>query len=221
MNTFRLYLPLYSELKSIEIGVDPGAIIKKAGNEFVPKRKVVIYGSSITQGASASRPGMAYPSIIGRDMNIETFNLGFSGSGKMEIEMANILGKMDAGVYILDCVPNPSPKQIHDRAIPFIHRLRDLKPSTPIILVESIFREDGNWNKLKGNYVANQNKEFRQAYEQLVAEKVKKLYYISNSDLIGDDHEATVDGTHFTDLGFTRFARQIEDVLRIIFKKGA
>lgn len=201
----------------VKIGVDSGSIIKKAGNKFVPKRKVVIYGSSITQGASASRPGMAYPSIVSRDLNIETYNLGFSGSGKMEIEMADILGKMDADVYILDCVPNPSPKQIHERAVPFIKRLQQLKPAVPVILVESIFRKDGNWNTVKGNYVTNQNKEFRHAYEQLIGEKVQKLYYISNSDLIGDDHEATVDGTHFTDLGFTRFAKQIEDVLRIIF----
>jgi lysophospholipase L1-like esterase len=145
--------------------------------------------------------------------------LGFSGSGKMEIEMANILGKMDADVYILDCVPNPSPKQIHERAVPFVKRLRQLKPNVPIILVESILREDGNWNTVKGNYVRNQNKEFRQAYEQLIAEKIQNLYYISNKDLIGNDHEATVDGTHFTDLGFTRFAKHMEDMLQTIFKK--
>ena len=221
MNTFRIYLPLYSELKTIEIGVIHGSIIKKAGQEFMPKKKVVVYGSSITQGASASRPGMAYPSIVSRDLNVETFNLGFSGTGKMEIAMADILAKMDADVYILDCVPNPSPKQIHDRAVPFIKRLRELKPDIPIILVESLFREDGNWNSVKGNYVTNQNKEFRQAYEQLVGEKVQKLYYVSNSNLIGDDHEATVDGTHFTDLGFTRFANHIENVLiKILKMKG-
>jgi len=161
---------------------------------------------------------MAYPSIIGRDLNVEIFNLGFSGSGKMQIAMADILAKMDADVYILDCVPNSSPQQIHDRAVPFIHRLRELKPGVPIILVESLFREDGNWDTVKGMYVTNQNKEFRQAYEQLVGEKVQKLYYVSNSNLIGDDHEATVDGTHFTDLGFTRFANHIENVLIKIFK---
>jgi hypothetical protein len=218
MNTFRIYLPLYSELKSIEIGVDRGSIIKKASEEFIPKKKVVIYGSSITQGASASRPGMAYPSIVGRNMDIETFNMGFSGSGKMEIAMADILAKMDADVYILDCVPNPSPQQIHDRAVPFIHRLRELKPGVPIILVESLFREDGNWNTVKGKYVTNQNKEFRQAYEQLIAQKVKRLYYIPSTDLIGNDHEATVDGTHFTDLGFIRFSKHIEDVLLTVIE---
>ena len=214
MNTFRLYLPLYSELKSIAIGVDPGSIIRKLDEEFIPKKKVVIYGSSITQGASASRPGMAYPSIIGRDLNVETFNLGFSGSGKMEMAMADILAKMEADVYILDCVPNPSPRQIHDRTVPFIHHLRKMKPNIPIILVESIFREDGNWNGIKGNYVANQNEEFRKAYEQLIAEKVEKLYYIPSTDLVGNDHEATVDGTHFTDLGFTRIAKKLEDFIK-------
>lgn len=213
MSTYRIYLPLYAELKSIEIGVDSAATIKPANSEYIPLKKVVIYGSSITQGASASRPGMAYPSIISRDINVETFNMGFSGSGKMEIVLADILAKMDADVYILDCVPNPSPKQIHDRAVPFIRRLRQLKPGVPIILIESIFREDGNWDSVKGKYVADQNKEFRKAYEQLVSEEFPKLYYISNVGLIGDDHEATVDGTHLTDLGFTRFAERVEGVL--------
>lgn len=87
--------------------------------------------------------------------------------------------------------------------------------------MESIFREDGNWNSVKGNYVNNQNKEFRKAYEQLIAEKVKKLYYISNNDLIGNDHESTVDGTHFTDLGFTRFVKHIEYTLLNALKKRA
>jgi hypothetical protein len=218
MNTFRLYLPLYSELKTIEIGVDTGSVIEKAKEQFIPTKKVVVYGSSVTQGASASRPGMAYPSIISRDLNIETFNLGFSGSGKMEIAMADVLGKMDADVYILDCVPNPSPKQIRERTVPFIKRLRQLKPGIPVILIESIFREDGNWNTVKGNYVTNQNKEFRYAYEQLIHKKVKDLYYISNSDLTGNDHEATVDGTHLSDLGFTRLVKPIEHVLRRVLK---
>jgi len=156
---------------------------------------------------------MAYPSIIGRDLNVEIFNLGFSGSGKMQIAMADILAKMDADVYILDCVPNSSPQQIHDRAVPFIHRLRELKPGVPIILVESLFREDGNWDTVKGMYVTNQNKEFRQAHEALVAEKVEKLYYIPSADLIGKDHEATIDGSHFTDVGFIRCSKQIEAAL--------
>lgn len=219
MRAYRLYLPLYAEVKELQIGVDAAAIIQKAAAQDLPEKKVVIYGSSITQGASASRPGMAYPSLIARHLNVETFNMGFSGSGKMEMAVADVLAKMDADVYVLDCVPNPSPKEIQERAVPFIRRLRNLKPGIPIILVESIFREDGNWNGKKGMVVTNQNKEFRKAYEQLAGEKFHDLYYISSTGLIGDDHEATVDGTHLTDLGFTRLAKHIEDVLMQLFKK--
>lgn len=218
LRCYRFYLPLYSGVKDIEVGIEKEAVINKAPSEFIPSKKVVIYGSSITQGTSASRPGMAYPSIAGRDMNIETFNMGFSGSGKMEIELADIIAKMDADVYILDCVANPSPKEIHQRAVPFIRRLRSLKPKIPIILVESIFREKGNWSELNGNYVNNQNKEFREAYIQLMAENFTKLYYVPSEALIGNDHEATIDGTHLTDLGFTRLAKRIEEELREVFK---
>ena len=84
---------------------------------------------------------MAYPAILSRRLNIETFNLGFSGSGKMELAMADVMASMDADVYILDCVPNPTPKEISERTIPFIKRLRQLKPGVPIIMIESIIRE--------------------------------------------------------------------------------
>ena len=110
LRSYRFYLPLYAGVKDLQIGVEKSAVIQKEPSDFVPEKKVVIYGSSITQGTSASRPGMAYPSIVGRKLNIETFNMGFSGSGKMELPLADIIAKMDADVYILDCVPNPSPK---------------------------------------------------------------------------------------------------------------
>ncbi len=219
LRCYRFYLPLYSGVKDIEIGIDKEGVINKVPSEFTPGKKVVIYGSSITQGTSASRPGMAYPSIIGRDLNMETFNMGFSGSGKIEIQLADIIGAMDADVYILDCVPNPSPKEISERTVPFVKRLRSLKPGVPIIFVESIFRETGNWNNKIGNYVTNQNKEFRKAYDQLVGENFKELYYVSSDGLIGDDHEATIDGTHLTDVGFRRLASHIEKILLKVLKK--
>jgi hypothetical protein len=214
MRHYRLYLPLYTELKSLHIGVDKFAIITKADENVLPIKKVVIYGSSITQGASASRPGMAYPSILSRMLNIETFNMGFSGSGKMEIELADVLADMQADVYILDCVPNTSPAQIKERAIPFIKRLRQLKPGIPIIMVESIIREDSHWNQEKYAMVHSQNIEFNHAYQRLKKERYGDLYYIPANDLIGTDHEATIDGTHLTDIGFLRLAKQISKTLR-------
>jgi hypothetical protein len=209
---YRLYLPLYSEAKEVQVGVDSGAVI--SGVPLQPRPKVVIYGSSITQGASASRPGMAYPAILGRQLEAEVYNLGFSGSGKMELAVTDVLAKMEADVYVLDCVPNPSAAEIRERALPFVRRLRTLRPGVPIIMVESLFREDAWWDSEKRASVTAQNGAFRAAYEQLKSEKWKGLYYLQAERLTGTDHEATIDGTHLTDVGFQRMAAAVGRALR-------
>lgn len=203
---YRLYLPLYSKLTKLEVGIPTSSSIKATKQPYSNSKKVVIYGSSITQGASASRPGMAYPSIISRKMGVETFNLGFSGSGKMELEIAEILAKMPADVYVLDCVPNPSPQQIKERAYPFVKYLRKQKPNTPIIMVESVYREAANWNSKTKAMVESQNLAFRKTFEKLKSENYKNLYYITSDKLTGTDHEASIDGTHLTDVGFMRLS---------------
>jgi lysophospholipase L1-like esterase len=216
MRHYKIYLPLYTELSSLEIGVDESAEIKPAAPEYLDQKKVVIYGSSITQGASASRPGMAYPSIVSRELNIETINLGFSGNGKMEIEIADLLAAIPADVYIMDCVPNPTPEEIKERSYPLIARLRKLKPEVPIIMMESIQRQAANWSNLIKTKLTAQNAEFRTTYERLVKEKQKGIYYIKSAELIGDDHEATTDGTHLSDLGFLRMADRVAKELKKI-----
>ncbi|WP_017259348.1 SGNH/GDSL hydrolase family protein [Pedobacter arcticus] len=211
---YRLHLPLYSKLNKLEVGVPDSSTIKAWTQSFTDKRKVVIYGSSITQGASASRPGMAYPSIISRKMGLEVINLGFSGSGKMEFDMAKTLAKIPAAVYVLDCVPNPSPQQIKERSYVFIKYLRIQKPQTPIIMIESVYRETAYWNSKTKSMVEQQNQEFRNTFDKLHAENPKGIYYIKSAKLMGTDHEATVDGTHLTDLGFMRISETVMKYLK-------
>jgi hypothetical protein len=175
---------------------------------------VVIYGSSITQGASASRPGVAYPSILSRKLGVETINLGFSGNGKMEIEVADLLAAIPADVYIMDCVPNPTPEEIKERSYPLIARLRNLKPEVPIIMMESIQRQAANWSSVAKTKLTAQNAEFRVTYDRLIREKQKGIYYIRSAELIGGDHEATTDGTHLSDLGFLRMADHVAKELK-------
>ncbi|HTN19549.1 MAG TPA: SGNH/GDSL hydrolase family protein [Pelobium sp.] len=218
LRKYRLYLPLYSKLTKLEVGVPDSANIKTWAHPFTDKRKVVIYGSSITQGASASRPGMAYPSIISRKMGLETFNLGFSGSGKMEFDIAKILAKIPADVYVLDCVPNPTPQQIKERSYPFIKYLRSQKPEIPIIMMESVYRETAHWNNKTKTMVEQQNQAFKNTYNKLYAENQKHLYYITSDKLIGTDHEATIDGTHLTDLGFMRISETVMKHLKLVLK---
>jgi hypothetical protein len=218
MRHYKVYLPLYAAVKHIEIGLEEKARIKAADKEYLPSQKVVIYGSSITQGASASRPGMAYPAIVSRDLNVETFNLGFSGAGKMEIEMADVLGRTPADLYVLDCVPNPSPEEITSRAVPFIKRLRQLQPDVPILLVESIFRENGHWDVKIKESVTRQNAAFQLAYQQLIKEGYKQLHYIPSSELTGHDHDATADGVHLSDLGQAKVAERVKQSISHILQ---
>src|SRR5690606_17702181 len=130
--------------------------------------------------------------------------------GKMEPEMAHIIKKIKADVIILDCVPNPSPEQIEQRTIPFVKILRQAQPKVPILMVESVFREAGNWNLVLGQRVENQNKAFNVGYQKLLELGYKQLYYINSKQLIGNDHQATTDGVHFSDLGHFRMAKTIE-----------
>lgn len=216
LRNYRLYFPLYAGVEEVQVGIDKTAKMLPPDEFLAPIKKAVIYGSSITQGASASRPGMAFPSIISRDLQMEFINLGFSGSGEMEFEVAEILGTMDPDLFILDCVPNPTPEQIRERALPFIRELRRARPDTPILMIESVFRENAHWDSEWNKKVIAQNNAFRHAFETLRDQGYGNLYYLASDELIGDDHEATIDGAHFTDLGHYRIASRISESIRDI-----
>lgn len=215
MKQFMLYLPLYNGISDLQIGVHTNATIGKPAQPGINKAKrIVVYGSSVVQGASASRPGMAYPAILQRKTGYDVINLGFSGSAKMEPELATYIATVPADCYVLDCIPNPSPEQIRDRAHYFIKYIREHQPNTPIVLVETVIRQNGFFDKQIGETVRRQNEEIRKAYEKLKQEGIKNVFYVEGDKLIGDDHEATIDGVHLTDLGFTRIADAILPVIR-------
>ncbi|NML20247.1 hydrolase [Pseudoflavitalea sp. G-6-1-2] len=217
---FMIYLPLYNSINDLQIGVEENAIIKSPAHAAVDTTlRVVVYGSSIVQGASASRPGMAYPAILQRRTGYDVINLGFSGNAKMEKELAEYLATVPADCYVLDCIPNPSPEEINERSYPFIKLLCGKKPNTPIILVETVFRENGNWDQKVGQRITRQNEEIRKTYNRLIKEGVKNIYYIETTKLIGNDHEATVDGVHLSDLGFTRIADALLPLIEQAMKK--
>lgn len=215
LKQFMLYLPLYNSVSDLQIGIDRNSMIRIPGRKGVDeKKRIVVYGSSIVQGASASRPGMAYPAIIQRKLGMDVINLGFSGSAKMEMELARYLATVPADCYVLDCIPNQTSAQITERALPFIQYLRAQRPKTPIVLVESVIRENGHFDQQVARNVGMQNESIKRVYEQLKREKCKHIYYLKASQLTGNDHEATIDGTHLTDLGFTRIAEAVLKVLR-------
>jgi lysophospholipase L1-like esterase len=208
---YLLFLPLYNGVTTLEIGIRPDATLAKP--DPPAKKPIVFYGTSITQGGCASRPGMAYPAILGRRLDRPTINLGFSGNGKMEPEMAALLAELDPAVFVLDALPNNTPEETQERLVPLVRTIRAARPDTPIVLVENITYQ-GQWfsgapGKRDGN-----NEILQAAYDTLLAEGMTKLYYIPGDDLLGHDSLGTVDGTHPTDLGFLRQADALEPTLR-------
>ncbi|MFB9863566.1 SGNH/GDSL hydrolase family protein [Rufibacter immobilis] len=215
---FLLYLPLYDGVDSVAIGVENGASISAAAP--YEKKPIVFYGTSITQGACATRAGMAYPSIIGRCLNRETINLGFSGNGKMDPAMANLLAELDPTLYVLDCLPNMKPEEVQPRTLEVVRLLKAKRPDTPILLVENITYAHVWIDQRVADVVQKKNQALRKAYEQLAAEGVKKLYYRNTKDLVNPNGEGTVDGIHLTDLGFTHLANALVKEIKTIDKKN-
>jgi hypothetical protein len=217
---YLLYLPLYNGTKFVELGLPPGAILEKAGSWGPGERKpIVFYGTSILQGLSASRPGMVHSAILGRRFNWPTLNLGFSGNGKMEPEMAGLLAELDPSIYVLDCLPNMVADEIKERVEPFVHRLRAAHPNTPIVLVEDRTMQDSFLisGRMEYYHLADRAA-LKAAFERLGKSGVKDLYYIAGEHLFGDDGEGSVDGSHPTDLGFVRQAEIFAKVLAPLLK---
>ena len=214
--TYMLNLPLYNGIDSLEIGVTRGTTFEPIAPRSA--KPVVFYGTSIMHGACASRPGMAIPAILGRRLNIPVINLGFSGNGKMEPEVGRLLGELDAAVFVLDCLPNLTPEETAQRTEPLVHLLREAKPATPIVLVEDRVFPNAVVlpDRMKGHQ--ERHKALRAAYDRLIAAGVQNLHYLGGDGLLGQDGEATVDGSHPTDLGMMRYADAYEKVLRITLK---
>ena len=212
---FLLYLPLYNGVKSVEIGVPRKAKIVPAPARPSGKAKpVLFYGTSITQGGCACRPGMAYPAMIGRILDRPTINFGFSGSGCMDPPVVDLLCELDPAVYVIDCCPNLSPESVTERTEPLVRKIRQAHPRTAIVLVGNIeYQASAFLPELRRHYTGN-NSALCAAYKRLLAAGIKGLHYVPGGALFGKDGEATVDGTHATDLGFKRIAECLVPVIQ-------
>ena len=208
---YLLYLPLYNGTQSLEIGIVQNSALINPG----PRRPkpICFYGTSIVQGGCASRPGMAHVAIIGRMLDVPTINLGFSGNGRMELQLAEVLADLDASVYVLDCLPNMDARMVSERAGPFIEKLRQARPDTPIVLVENVAHVNALPKPSAPSRVSEENQALQKVYQELVEKGMKGLTYVPRAGLLGNDDEGTVDGTHPTDLGFFRFAQGLAPIL--------
>ena len=218
MREFALYLPLYNGVTKLEIGVASGGKLQP----LAPRKDkpIVFYGTSIMHGACASRPGMAIPAILGRRLGVPMINLGFSGNGRMELEVGKYLCQLDAAVHVIDCLPNLQGDQVAERTIPLVRQLRAAQPEVPILLVEDRTYSNAGFFASSRARHEKSRQALRSSFEQLREEGDRRLYYLEGKDLIGSDGDGATDGSHPSDLGMIRYADQYEPILRTILKQG-
>ena len=211
-------LPLYNGIRSFALGIDPKAEVQALGpRKSGIDKPVVFYGTSITHGGCCSRPGLAFPSIVGRDLDVPIVNLGFSGSGVMEYEMSEHIARIDASCYVLDCLwnMNSDPKAQNPRSVErnyekFIRNLRAKRPDVPIVMAEQcdVFCKGPN---AKDQFM-------HKLYDKLVAEGWKNLVYLPKTEMYTGDLEGTVDTCHPNDWGMMSMAKAFGKAVREALK---
>ena len=200
----------------MEIGVS-----QESKFTFLPvsqEKPLVIYGTSIAQGACASRPGMIWSNILERELQHPVVNLGFSGNGQLEMEFFNLLNEIDAQLFIIDCLPNLTNDRtvwIYERTLNGVRKLRQ-KSDAPILLVEhSGYTNDLTSAQTEKSY-RDSNAELLRAYQTLQEEGIQGLHYLTHAE-IGLSMDAMVEGVHPSDLGMRQYAdayiRKIKEIL--------
>ena len=219
---YQLYLPLYNHCKSFRIGIPKGSNIK-----FLPPRPekpIVIYGTSIAQGACASRPGMAWTNILGRKLDYPIVNLGFSGNGRLEMEVLELVTEIDALVYVLDCLPNLSPndtyteEEIKGRIRNSVKHIRNRRPKARILLAHHAGYSDGEVDASRNAVYETLNRWTDEVFIELKSNGAKHLSILPKNK-INLSNDAFVDGTHPTDLGMEQYAQAYEEKLNKILQK--
>ena len=211
---YKLFLPLYDGVTRLEIGIDANATIKRA----VPnaQKPIVFYGTSITQGGCASRPGMAHTNIISRKLDMECINYGFSGNGRMEMPIVEHISEIDANFYVIECLQNMNTEEVKKRVLPLVKTIRKKQPNTPIVLVENMMYKTAFMDKTIETELIQENLALKNEYDNILKSGIQNIYYIKDKQHEKMDNEGTVDGVHLTDLGFLRYA----DYLIENFKKN-
>ena len=215
---YELYLPLYNTVSSLKIGTPEGYNFRFV--EPDKQKPIIVYGTSIAQGASASRPGMAWTAILKREFDRPVINLGFSGNGRLEAPVVDYICQADAAVYILDCIPNMCGmlNTIAPRITEAVEKIRKVS-NAPIIITEHCGTLHAEASPKSDEAHVLGNKECRKAYEQLKKQGVKGLFYLSKED-IGLSMDSSIDGWHPNDIGMAEYAEAYTKVIKKALKNS-
>jgi hypothetical protein len=214
MRQLTLYLPLYHPVQLLAVGIDHDCEVKPP-KRFAVGKPVGFYGSSITQGGCASQAGMSYQAILERMLDIDFVNLGFSGEGRGEPELAEAFAEIAASCFVVDFAQNcPTVEELTARYAPFLETIRRAHPGTPIICITPIY---SSLEALEGERLS-QNVAKRDVIRAAVDEGKKAgdgaISLVEGLELLGEaEAEFTCDGSHPNDLGFYKMAERLAPAL--------
>ena len=202
--------PLYSDVNELYIGLDNDSDVCEP-LPYKTEKPIVYYGSSITQGGCASRPGNTYQSIISREFNADYVNLGFSGNARAEKEISNYIKDLPMSVFVYDYDHNaPTIEHLASTHERMLLEIREANPTLPIIVMSRPKYRLNNDDIARFNII-------KKTYENAISQGDKNIYLIGGPALMRIAEEnGTVDGCHPTDLGFFSMAKEIIQVLNRI-----
>ena len=205
ISKYRLYFPLYNSVANFKMGFNKKTPLTPLHNTVKP---VIVYGTSIAQGASASRAGLAWTAFLGRQIDASVVNLGFSGNGRLEKELVDLIASEEASIYVIDCLPNLvafSDEEVYQRLVYTLKTLRSRHPKTPIIFTEHADATIDLLNNSSQLEYERVNKNFRKFIAENITGKDKNVYVVTAESInLGIDD--TIDGIHPSDMGMKKYA---------------
>ena len=217
MRDIIIHFPLYDGVTDLFIGVEPEAAVER-GDLYRSELPIIYYGSSITQGGCASRPGNGYTNIISRNLNVDHVNLGFSGSGKGEPEMAEYIALQPMSLFFLDYDHNaPAPEYLAKTHEAFFLTIREKNPELPIIMASET---DTAKTPQKAEDILHRRDVIMRTYHNALNRGDRRVMLIDGTEVFKEASKlgvspdsCTVDGIHPNDLGFACMAKVFGDVI--------
>lgn len=207
---YTINMPLYNEVCRLYVGIHKDAVLLPCRTQYANRFPIVYYGSSITQGGCASRPGNCYQNIISRKLNCDYINLGFSGSAKAEQAIADYIKNLKMSAFVYDYDHNAPSKEYLERTHSrMFEEIRKLNPILPIIIVSSPMAQLDDCYKSRFDVIKN-------TYDKAIAHGDKNVYLINGSKMMAEfcGNDGTVDNVHPNDFGFRAMAVKIGGVLQ-------
>jgi hypothetical protein len=209
---------VHSVVERLEIGLHPDARLQ-AAKPYRDLAPILFYGSSIVHGTAASRPGCIYPAILSRELNVDFYNLGFSGNAKGERVLGDWMATLPMSVFVCDYDHN-APDLDHLKATHYAlyETVRAKNPDLPYIMVT---RPDYLTHPRTWEEILRRRDVIMTSYLKAREAGDRNVYFVDGLSFNVGPHtyEMSVDGVHPNDGGFVRMADAIGTVVRHALEK--